>query len=140
MKALTHGAVVLALLTPPACSGGRPAPPPAAPGLTGTKWRLEDLAGKGVVDRVQATLEFASDSAVSGNGSCNRFHGPVNVSGGTISFGALASTRMFCGEAVMNQESEYFAALDAAERWEIEEPFLFIYAAGRPEPLRFVRG
>ena len=112
----------------------------AAPGLTGTKWRLEDLAGEGVVDRVQATLEFTSDSAVSGNGSCNRFHGPASVSGGTISFGALASTRMFCGEAVMNQESEYFAALDAAERWEIEEPFLFIYAAGRPEPLRFVRG
>jgi heat shock protein HslJ len=107
--------------------------------LAGTKWRLEDLAGKGVVDRVQATLEFSSDSAVSGNGSCNRFRGPVTVSGNSISFGALAATRMFCGEAVMNQENDYLAALDAAERWEIKEPFLFIYTAGRPEPLRFVR-
>jgi heat shock protein HslJ len=111
----------------------------ATPGLAGTKWRLEDLAGKGVVDRVQATLEFTADSAVSGNGSCNRFRGPVTVGGGTISFGALAATKMFCGEAVTNQENEYLAALAAAERWEIEEPFLYIYLAGRPEPLRFVR-
>ena len=107
--------------------------------LAGTRWRLEDLAGKGVVDSSRATLEFTADSAVSGNGSCNRFRGPVTVGGGTISFGALAATKMFCGEAVTNQESEYFAALDAAERWEIKEPFLLIYAAGRPEPLRFVR-
>jgi heat shock protein HslJ len=111
----------------------------SAIGLAGTKWRLEDLAGKGVVDRVQATLEFTSDSTVTGNGSCNRFRGPVTVSGSTISFGALAATKMFCGEAVTNQENEYLAALDAAERWKIEEPFLFIYAAARPEPLRFVR-
>ena len=110
---------------------------PAA--LAGSRWLLEDLAGKGVVDRVQATLEFTSDSAVSGNGSCNRFHGPVTVSGGTISFGALAATRMFCGEAASNQETEYFTALDGAERWEIKEPFLYIYLTGRPEPLRFVR-
>jgi heat shock protein HslJ len=109
------------------------------PGLAGTKWSLEDLAGKGVVDNARATLEFTADSAVSGNGSCNRFRGPVTVNGDRISFGALAATKMFCGEAVTNQESEYFAALDAAERWEIKEPFLLIYAAGRPEPLRFIR-
>jgi putative lipoprotein len=108
-------------------------------GLAGTKWRLEDLAGKAVVDQAQATLEFVSDSAVSGNGSCNRFHGPVTISGSTISFGALAATRMFCGEAATNQETEYFAALDGAERWEIKEPFLYINLAGRPQPLRFVR-
>jgi heat shock protein HslJ len=108
-------------------------------GLAGTKWRLEDLAGKGVVEGAQATLEFTSDSAVSGNGSCNRFHGPVTLSGGTISFGALAATRMFCGEAATRQETEYFAALDGAERWEITEPFLYIYLAARPQPLRFVR-
>jgi heat shock protein HslJ len=68
--------------------------------------------------KTEATLEFTSDSAV---------------------FGALAATKMFCGEAVTNQENEYLGALDAAERGEITEPFLFIYAAGRPEPLRFVR-
>jgi heat shock protein HslJ len=111
----------------------------STPVLTGTRWRLEDLAGKGVVDRAEATLEFVSDTAVSGNGSCNRFRGPVTVGRGTISFRALAATRMFCGEAVTNQETEYLAALAAAERWEVEEPFLRIYAAGRPEPLRFVR-
>jgi heat shock protein HslJ len=118
-------------------TGGADASAPS--GLAGTKWSLEDLAGKGVVDNSRATLEFTADTAVSGSGSCNRFRGPVTVSGGAMSFGALAATKMFCGEAVTNQESEYFAALDAAERWEIKEPFLLIYAAGRPEPLRFIR-
>jgi len=39
-------------------------PQPSA--LLGTAWRLDDLAGKGVVDRVQATLEFPSDGRASG--------------------------------------------------------------------------
>jgi heat shock protein HslJ len=112
---------------------------PGSPALAGTKWRLEDLAGKGVVDRAQATLEFTGDGFASGKGSCNQFRGPVTVSGETIAFGPLVATRMFCGDAVSNQETAYLAALDAAERWEIKEPFLYIYAAGSQEPLRFIR-
>jgi heat shock protein HslJ len=107
-------------------------------GLTGTKWRLEDLAVTGVVDRVQATLEFPEVGSVSGNGSCNSFHGAVTASGGAITFGPLAATRMACVEAVMHQESEYLAALQEAERFEIKAPFLYIFAAGRPKPLRFI--
>ena len=47
--------------------------------LVGTAWRLEDLAGGGVLDRVQATLEFPEPGRVTGLGSCNRFHGVVTV-------------------------------------------------------------
>jgi heat shock protein HslJ len=108
--------------------------------LTGTKWRLEDLAGAGVMDRVQATLEFPEDGKVSGSGTCNRFHGTVTVSGSVITFGPLATTRKMCGEAVMKQESNYLAALGEAERFEIKGPgpFLYIYSAYRPQPLRFI--
>lgn len=107
--------------------------------LTGTKWRLEDLAGVGVLDRVQATLEFTEEGKVSGSGSCNRLHGAVTVSGGVITFGPLATTRKMCGEAVMHQESEYLAALREAERFEVKEPFLYISAANGAKPLRFIR-
>jgi heat shock protein HslJ len=107
-------------------------------GLMGTAWRLEDLAGVGVLDRVQATLEFAETNVVRGNGSCNRFHGQVTTSGGVITFGPLATTRMHCGEAVMRQESEYLAALREARRFEIKGPYLYIFAADRPQPLRMI--
>lgn len=107
-------------------------------GLSGTAWVLEDLAGAGVVDRVQATLEFAEDGTVSGHGSCNRFHGPVTIGDGTLDVGRLATTRMMCAEAVMNQEADYLAALGAAERFARDATFLYIHATGRAEPLRFV--
>ena len=109
-----------------------------AAGLIGTKWELDDLAGRGVVDEAQATLEFTGDGMVSGHGSCNGFPGPVVITGDSIEFGPLVATRMFCGEAVTNQEMQYLAALNAAERWELREPYLYI-SVGRQQPLRFVR-
>ena len=108
--------------------------------LTGTSWRLEDLAGRGLVQRVEATLEFTEPGFASGDGSCNRFRGPVTITGETIRFGALMSTKRACvDEAANAQETEYLAALGAAERWEIRDGLLYIHAAGRPEPLRFSR-
>jgi len=106
--------------------------------LWGTAWRLENLAGAGVLDRAQATLEFPSEGRASGSGSCNRFNGVVTVAGSTIQFGGLAATRKACAEAVMRQEDAYFAALQDTERFEIDGQSFKLYAAGRPEPLRFV--
>ena len=45
---------------------------------------------------------------------------------------------MFCAEAVMHQENQYLAALHEAERFEIDGPFLYIFAANRSQPLRFI--
>ena len=106
--------------------------------LWGTAWRLENLAGTGVLDRVKATLEFPTEGRAGGNGSCNRFNGVVTVEGDAIHFGGLAATRMACPEGVMRQEEAYFAALHDAERFEILGESLRVYSAGRPEPLRFV--
>jgi heat shock protein HslJ len=108
-------------------------------GLVGGKWVLEDLGGRRVLDEAQATLEFTGDGMVSGHGSCNRFRGPVVVAGDSIEFGPLVATRMYCGEAITNQEMTYLATLNGAERWHIREPYLYIYLPGRGEPLRFVR-
>ena len=108
------------------------------PALWGTAWRLEDLAGAGVLDRVQATLEFPSEGRTSGNGSCNRFNGVATIDGSAIQFGGIAATRKACVEAVMNQEDKYFAALRDAERFEIDGQMLKVYVAGKAEPLRFI--
>lgn len=107
--------------------------------LRGSAWRLDDLGGAGILESVEATLEFSEDGKVSGSGSCNRFFGSAEISGQSIKLGPLGSTRMSCVEAVMNQEAKYLGALQHAERFTLEGPILLIYHKGTEKPLRFMR-
>jgi len=109
------------------------------PSLTGTAWRLEDLAGAGVLDRVEATLEFMDGGKIAGRGSCNRFFGSAKIEGQSLTIGPVGATRMACPEAVMNQETRYFQALQNAARYRIESEFLLIDVKGMDKPLRFIR-
>jgi heat shock protein HslJ len=107
--------------------------------LAGGEWLLEDLAGGGVLDRVQATLAFLEGARVAGNGSCNRFTGSVEIRGESVKFGRLASTRKACPPAIMDQEAKYLKALEAAERLEVSGPYLLVHCKGYDKPLRFTR-
>lgn len=109
----------------------------SASNLEGSRWLLEDLGGKGVLDSAQATLEFTAPGRVSGRGSCNRISGPVSVEGMRIHFGPLASTRMACAPAVNEQETSYLKALGSARRFERKGDSLLIYCKGLAKPLRF---
>jgi len=115
---------------------------PTAARLAGTEWVLEDLGGTGVLDRVQATLTFPKDyvatEKISGSGSCNRFMGGAKVAAGLIEVGPLATTQMACAAAVMEQETRYLKALQAAERLVFDGPYLLLYAKGMEKPLRFI--
>jgi heat shock protein HslJ len=120
----------------------RTAPESAAtsPALVGTAWRLEDLAGSGVLDRVEATLEFPEAGRVTGEGSCNRYTGFFETSGGALTIARLGTTRKLCPPATMDQESRYLRALEGAERYAIEgATALLVYIKGQERPLRFVR-
>ena len=119
--------------------GEAPADPVAGAALWGTAWRLQDLGGAGVLDRVEATLEFPSEGRVSGSGSCNRFTGTVKVGGGRIGFSGIAATRRACPEAVMNQENAYLAALGKIERYESDGTNLYLYVEQTGASLRFIR-
>lgn len=109
--------------------------------LTGTAWLAEDIEGRGVLDRARTTLEFAEPGRVGGHSGCNRYFGPVTLGGGTITFGNLASTRMACVEAVMDQETRFFRALAAATRLETTHggQMLVLYSAGGEAVLRLSR-
>jgi heat shock protein HslJ len=115
--------------------------PNSAPmSLTGTEWVLQDLAGTPALPNVKATLVFPETGRAAGNASCNRFTGSAEVSGDTIKFGALASTRMACADnAVNSQEMEYLKVLAAAKRFELKDSALLIHAEGYDKPLRFTR-
>ena len=111
---------------------------PARGDLVGTSWVLEDLNGAGVLDDVRVTLDFTEKGKVAGNGSCNRYFATADISGSSIRFGAVGSTRMACATAVSLQEVKYFEALEAAHRFQVEGSTLSIYG-GASRPLRFSR-
>lgn len=116
----------------------REAPAKAAT-LTGTEWRLDDLAGTPAIPDSHATLTFPEPAKVAGNASCNRFTGSAQITGATIHLGPLGATRMMCPEPAMTQETNYLAALNTAERFELHDTHLLLYSKGLEKPLRFTR-
>ncbi|MDP2072619.1 META domain-containing protein [Hydrogenophaga sp.] len=135
MPRLSWFAVSL-LLSLTACA--LPGAPGSAP-LVGSEWRLEDLGGRGVLDRVQATLAFPEAGRVTGNSSCNRFFGSYTLMQDRIALGQLAGTRMACAPAVDEQETRYLDALQKAQRLEVRGTTMLMHVQGLEKPLRFVR-
>ncbi len=107
--------------------------------LLGSRWRLEDLGGVAVLDRVEATLTFPEPGRLAGKASCNRFVGTVEIDGGLIHIGRLALTRRLCRPPAIKQEARYLKALETAERITLDGPNLLIYATGIAKPLRYAR-
>lgn len=93
----------------------------AAPLTLFNEWLAEDIDGGGVIDNAQTSLLVAEDGSVSGRGGCNRFSGKAKIDGQSISFGTIASTRMACADALMNQERKFFEALGKVATFRIDQ-------------------
>jgi heat shock protein HslJ len=107
--------------------------------VAGTQWLLEDLAGRGVLDRLQSTLVFAEAGRVSGRAGCNDFSGPIRWGVAHITIGPLMVTRKACSTAVSDQETRYLEALAGAHRLRIDGPYLLIDTKVAGKPLTFTR-
>lgn len=93
--------------------------------LAGTSWEAIGYNnGKQAVTSVVAgaaiTANFGKDGQLTGNDGCNDYNGPYKVTGNQISIGPLATTRMACDQALMDQETQYLAALQSAATYAIE--------------------
>jgi putative lipoprotein len=108
--------------------------------LVGGTWVAEYIDDAGVIDDAQSTVQFGSDGRVSGRGGCNSYGGTVEVKGAQIIISQLASTKMACPPAVMDQETRFMAALQATRTYRMDEGNKLVLsdATGRPR-LRFSR-
>ncbi len=122
-----------------ALAGCAPVTGSVPPDLTGSQWLLEDLEGRGVVDRVQSTLEFGERGAAAGNLACNRFTSTFEQSGPGLRFGRVSSTRMMCPEAVMDQERRFTGVLGSTRGALVKEPFLYLLDERGAELARLIR-
>ncbi len=112
------------VLVAAACNGSDE----AAIELDGTAWNLTDLAGQGIVEGSEVTLEFA-EGAMTGRAGCNGFGAEYELDGGELTVGQqMASTMMWC-EGLMDQESAYTQALIAAESVTLEDGALTVHTA-----------
>jgi len=111
--------------------------------LENTEWLLEDLGGRGVVDRIQTTIHFGDDGRITGSGGCNRYFADVEREGDlqnqSLSVGVIGSTQRMCPPAVMDQEGRFFQAMESAQMLRLDGPFLYIDSEGLEEPLRFTQ-
>lgn len=88
----------------------------------------------------ELTADFAGDR-ISGSGGCNRFMGGYQTQADQLSIEPLASTFMACEEPVMTQEMKYLAALQGAQRYEVNnqgELQIFYQTEQESGVLRFV--
>lgn len=108
--------------------------------LTGGTWVAEDIDGKGVIDNAQSTLIFGDAGKVSGRGGCNQYGGTVELKGASLIVSQLVSTKMACPPALMDQETRFLAALQAARTYKMSEENKLVLsdATGTPR-LRFSR-
>ncbi|HEY9752877.1 MAG TPA: META domain-containing protein [Coleofasciculaceae cyanobacterium] len=101
-----------------------------APASIAGNWQLanmtEDPFPTPMVPVGDLTVEFAN-SKVFGSAGCNRFNGGYKTTGNQLAIGPLASTFMACEPAVMQQETRFLAALQGAQRYEVNDQGLQIF-------------
>ncbi|UCG25952.1 MAG: META domain-containing protein, partial [Chloroflexota bacterium] len=107
----------------------------AGDSLAGTTWTLTELNGQPLLPTTEITAQFNDDGTVGGSSGCNNYNAAYEADGTNINIQAspAAMTLMACPELVMEQETAYLAALDAAETFEINGDELVLYDAdGNP--------
>ncbi len=96
-------------------------------------WKVFELNGKPVDG---PTLDYAEDK-VTGNAGCNRFFGPIAITGDDkVKIGPLGATRMFC-DGKMDMERDYLAALQGATTFALEDGILILKDDGGQALARF---
>ena len=98
--------------------------------LVNTYWKLVEVAGNPVETpegQREAHMVLAiEESRVQGNAGCNRFFGGYEVEEDKVSFGQMGATMMACPEG-MDTEQAFLAALEIADRYEIEGQTMALY-------------
>ncbi|CTQ32271.1 serine hydrolase [Jannaschia rubra] len=89
--------------------------------LLGAEWRVEDIAGRGVIDSSHVSLKFLADGRLAGSATCNRMIGNYETDDGTITIAVPGATMMACPEALMNQERLFLDLLPTVQGYEIDD-------------------
>jgi heat shock protein HslJ len=128
--------------TAPAAAGSASAVSGEIGAVSGKTWKLTEIRRNGSVIAINRQKYAADgfgdlfsikfDDQISGQAAPNRYSGPYEAgSGGALTIGLLASTKMFSSyDTGVLQENEYFAYLSKVKRWKLERGKLELYSSG----------
>ncbi len=101
-----------------------------------SNWLIEDIEGRGVVDRSQTTIQINQDSSVTGSTGVNRYMSKAILDGQQIKFEAgPATTRMAGAPALMDQEFKFLTAFHKVAQFRIDENGLLHLLDGEGQEL-----
>lgn len=90
--------------------------------LEGTTWKLIRWGNRDNLKTPLADGEITaqfSQGRMGGSSGCNRYSGGYTLQGNQLKLGPIAATNMACLDELMNQESQYFAALNGVKSYKI---------------------
>ena len=88
--------------------------------LQGVSWRITHIGEQPVNDASAAHILFLADDRIAGSTGCNRFFGQYTLTGETLSFKDMGSTRMACPPELMAQEDVFLKMLASVNRFSFE--------------------
>ncbi|UZH09161.1 MULTISPECIES: META domain-containing protein [unclassified Halomonas] len=106
--------------------------------LINTYWKLVTLDGEPVVTdenfREAHVVLHQDGSRLAGATGCNTLMGSYRVENEQITFNKIASTKMACSTAQMNNEQGFLAALKQVATWNVDGAML-VLSGNNNEPL-----
>jgi heat shock protein HslJ len=98
--------------------------------LRGGEWVVTEIAGRGLVERSRATLNFGGDGRVYGRSSCNNYTAEYRLSGETLTVSKPAGTMMACEPPILQQEGVFLDVLRNLRSFDLRGDGTLVLAAG----------
>ena len=88
--------------------------------LQGVNWRITHIGEQSVNGATAAHIRFLANNGIAGSTGCNRFFGQYTLTGETLSFKDVGSTRKACSPELMAQENVFLKMLASVNRFSFE--------------------
>lgn len=102
-------------------------------------WRVSIMDGEAVAGAQPPTLDFARDRGLSGDASCNRYHGTFTLTGEGLTISPLATTRRMCGPEQMASERKFLSLMASVDGFTIGAAGELVLTAGEDPAITAVR-
>jgi peptidyl-Lys metalloendopeptidase len=138
-KAISVLVFMLLTLLASCTKTGQAEPPVQNSELSVTEWVLMSLNGTSPIEGKEITLNFKEET-IEGSGGCNTYGGSYSASGEDFDLSDVYWTEMACmePEGIMEQEQDYFQALNGAVRYRVDGNRLELYDKAGAQVLAFV--
>ncbi len=112
------------------------------PGLMDRKWALHSFGTIGseetLLPDTEISVEFAADGRLHGSGGCNRYFSSHEIGpGDSLTIKQIGSTRMACPPDIMDQEMNYFKALQRVSAFKVKNQVLQLFYENGEQVLNF---